>query len=152
MSDSLDCSMPGFPESSIPGVYSNSCPSSQWCHPAVSTSVTRFSSYPQSFPTSRSFQWVSSSHQMAKVSEFQLQHQSFQCTFRIDSFRIDWFDLAVQRTLKCALSTIIVISITIIIIITLSTEIITEYWAQQNLVLSASMSEWYCWYNCYWAI
>ena len=40
------------------------------------------------------------------------------------SFRIDWFELAVQRTLKCALNAIIVISITIIIIITLSTEII----------------------------
>ena len=30
------------------------------------------------------FQWVSSSHQVAKVLEFQLQHQSFQCTLRTD--------------------------------------------------------------------
>ena len=30
------------------------------------------------------FKWVSSSHQMAKVLELQLQHQSFQCTFRVD--------------------------------------------------------------------
>ena len=32
------------------------------------------------------FKWVSSSHQVAKVLEFQLQHQSFQCIFRIDFF------------------------------------------------------------------
>ena len=38
-----------------PGVCSNSYPLSHWCHPAISTSVTPFSSYPQSFPASRSF-------------------------------------------------------------------------------------------------
>ena len=38
-----------------PGVYSNSCPLSQWCHPAVSSSVIPFSSCPQSFPPSGSF-------------------------------------------------------------------------------------------------
>ena len=32
------------------------------------------------------FQWVSSSHQVAKLLEFQLQHQSFECIFRIDFF------------------------------------------------------------------
>ena len=48
-------------------------------------------------------QWVSSSHQMAKVLEFQLQHQSFQWIFKLISFRIDWFDLAVQRALKSLL-------------------------------------------------
>ena len=48
-------------------------------------------------------QWVSSSHQMAKVLEFQLQHQSFQWIGLI-SFRIDWLDLlAVQGTLKSLL-------------------------------------------------
>ena len=47
------------------------------------------------------FQWVSSSHQVAKVLEFQLQHHSFQWIFRTDSFRMDWLDLlAVQGTLK----------------------------------------------------
>ena len=43
------------------GVYSNSCPLSQWCH-----------------------HWVSSSHQVAKVLEFQLQHQSFHWIPRTD--------------------------------------------------------------------
>ena len=41
--------------SPTPGVYSDSCPSSQWCHPAISSSVISFSSCPQSFPASGSF-------------------------------------------------------------------------------------------------
>ena len=50
------------------------------------------------------FQWVSSSHQVAKVLEF--QHQSLQWIFRTDFLRIDWFDLhAVQGTLKNLLQT-----------------------------------------------
>ena len=42
--------------SPTPGVHSNSCPSSQWCHPTIPSSVVPFSSCPQSFPTSGSFQ------------------------------------------------------------------------------------------------
>ena len=38
-----------------PGVCSQSCPLSQWCHPTISSSVTPFSSCPQSFPESGSF-------------------------------------------------------------------------------------------------
>ena len=38
--------------SPTPGVHSNSCPSSQWCHPAISSSVVPFSSCPQSLPAS----------------------------------------------------------------------------------------------------
>ena len=53
------------------------------------------------------FKWVTSLHQVAKVLEFQLQHQSFQWIFKADfliSFRIDWLDLlAVQGTLKSLL-------------------------------------------------
>ena len=41
--------------SPTPGVHSNSCPSSQWCHPAISSSVVPFSSCPQSLPASESF-------------------------------------------------------------------------------------------------
>ena len=37
------------------GLYSNSCPSSRWCHPAISSSVVPFSSCPQSLPASGSF-------------------------------------------------------------------------------------------------
>ena len=41
--------------SPTPGVHSNSCPSSQWCHTAISCSVVPFSSCPQSLPASESF-------------------------------------------------------------------------------------------------
>ena len=41
--------------SPTPGVYPNSCPSSRWCHPAISSSVVPFSSCPQSLPASGSF-------------------------------------------------------------------------------------------------
>ena len=49
--------------SPTPRAYSNSCPSSRWCHPAISSSVVTFSSCPQSllssesFPMSQLFQW-----------------------------------------------------------------------------------------------
>ena len=42
--------------SPTPGVYSNSCPLSRWCHPAILSSVIPFSSHHQSFPASGSFQ------------------------------------------------------------------------------------------------
>ena len=41
--------------SPTPGVYSNSCPSSRWCHPTISSTVVPFSSHIQSFPASGSF-------------------------------------------------------------------------------------------------
>ena len=41
--------------SPTPGVYSNSCPLSWWCHPTISYSVVPFFSCPQSFPASGSF-------------------------------------------------------------------------------------------------
>ena len=46
---------PPWPSSPTPGVYPNSCPSSRWCHPAISSSVVLFSSCPQSLPESESF-------------------------------------------------------------------------------------------------
>ena len=52
--NSMDCSIPGFPVLS-PGVCTNSCPLSQWCHPAISSSVILYSSCPQSFSASESF-------------------------------------------------------------------------------------------------
>ena len=62
----------------------NSCPSSQWCHPTISSTVVPFSFHLQSFPTSGSF-LVSQFFQSGdKVLEFQLQHQSFQWIFRSD--------------------------------------------------------------------
>ena len=67
-----------------PGAYSNSCPSSWWCHPAISSSDIPLSSCLQSFPAQGPFQWVSYSHPVARVLPFQLQHQSFQRKFGTD--------------------------------------------------------------------
>ena len=54
--DPMDCSTSGFPvHYTTPGACSNSRPSSQWCHPTISSSVVPFSSCLQSFPASRSF-------------------------------------------------------------------------------------------------
>ena len=62
---------------------SDSCPMSR-CHTTISSSVIPFSSCPQSFHHQGLFQWVSSSHHVAKVLELHLQHQSFQWIFRVD--------------------------------------------------------------------
>ena len=72
----LLCSSP------TPRSCSNSCPSNRWCHPIISSSVVPS---PPAFNLPQHpglFQWVNSSHQVAKVLEFQLQHQSFQWIFR----------------------------------------------------------------------
>ena len=58
--------------SPTPGVHSNSRPLSWWSYPSISSSVVPFSTCPQSLPASESFQWVNSSHEVAKVLEFQL--------------------------------------------------------------------------------
>ena len=91
--------------SQTPGVYSDSCPSSRWCHPAISSSVVPFSSCPQSLPASVSFSNESTLHMRWP------KYWSF--SFRISpssehpgpiSFRMDWLDLlAVQGTLKSLL-------------------------------------------------
>ena len=65
-------------------VCSDSCPLSQWCRPTISSSVAPS---PPALNLSQHqglFQWVVSSHQVAKVLELQLQHQSFQRIFRVD--------------------------------------------------------------------
>ena len=67
--------------SPTPGVCSNTCPLSRWCRPTTSSSVLPFSCL-QSFPASGSFQMSQLFNQVAKVLEFQLQHQSFQWIFR----------------------------------------------------------------------
>ena len=85
--------------SPTPRVYSNSCPSSRWCHPAISSSVVPFSSCPQSLPASGSFP-------MSQL--FKSGGQSWSFSYSISpsnehpgliSFRMDWLDLlAVQGT------------------------------------------------------
>ena len=78
----MDCSTPGFPVHHQFPELAQTCLLSQWCHPTISSSVSS-----SAFNLSQHqglFQWVSSSHQVAKVLELQLQHQSFQWMLRTD--------------------------------------------------------------------
>ena len=104
MSDSLQPHQPQHARpscpSSTPGVYWNPCPSSQWCHPTISSSVVPFSSCPQSFPASESFQmsqlFTSGGQRIgvsASTSNPTSEHPG------LISFGMDWLDLlAVQGT------------------------------------------------------
>ena len=78
-----------------------------WVGDAIQPSHPLSSPYPPAFNLSQHqglFKWVSSLHQVAKVLEVQLQHQSFQWIFKTDSFTMDCLDLlAVQGTLKSLL-------------------------------------------------
>ena len=86
--------------SPIPGACANSCPSSWWCHPTISSSVIPFSSCPQSFPASGSFrmsQLFASSGQ-TKYWSFSFSISPSNEYSGLISFRMDWLDLlAVQR-------------------------------------------------------
>ena len=85
--------------STTPGLYSNSCQSSRWCHPAISSSVVPFSSCPQSLPASGSFpmsQLFTWSGQSIRVSALP-SGLSVNKHPGLISFRMDWLDfLAVQ--------------------------------------------------------
>ena len=89
--------------STTPGVYTNSCPLSQWCHLIISSSVLPFSSCLQSFPASGSFsmsQFLASGGQSSGVAALAsvLEYS------RLISFRMDWLGLlAVQETLESLL-------------------------------------------------
>ena len=78
-----------------------------WVSDAIQPSHPLSSLSPPAFNLSEHqglFRWVSSSNQVAKVLEFQLQHQSFQWTPGLISLRMDWLDLlAVPGTLKSLL-------------------------------------------------
>ena len=80
-----------------PRVYSNSCPSSRWCHPAISPSVGSFSSCPQSLPASGStlrMRWLKYWSFSFSISPFNEHPEAI-------SFKTDWLDfIAVQGTLN----------------------------------------------------
>ena len=90
-----------FPSPS-PSACSNSCPSSQWCHPTISPSVIPFSSSLQSFPVSGAFpmsQFFASGGESIGVSA-----SASVLPMNTQDFRIDWLNLfAVQGTLKSLL-------------------------------------------------
>ena len=85
-----DCSTPGFPDQhqlpELAQIHVHQVGDAiQPSHPLSSPSPPAFSlSQHQGL-----FQWLSSLHQVARVLEFQLQHQSFQWTFKLISFRIN---------------------------------------------------------------
>ena len=88
--------------SPTPGVHWDSRPSSQWCHPAISSSVVPFSSWPQSLPASESFPmtqlfaWGGPSTGVSALSIIPSKEIP-----GLISFRMDWLDLlAVQGALK----------------------------------------------------
>ena len=100
--DPMDCSTPGFPVHQLLELTQTHV---HWVSDAIQPSHPLSSPSPPAFNLSQHqglFQWVNSSNQVAKVLEFQLQHQSFQWIFRI-SFRIDWFDLLAVPPLKSLL-------------------------------------------------
>ena len=80
--------------SPTPRAYSISCPSSQWCHPAISSSVIPFSSCLKSFPASGSFQMSHSSIRLPKYWTFSFSISSSNKYSGLISFRMDWLDLS----------------------------------------------------------
>ena len=90
--------------SPTPGVYPNPCPSSRWCHPAISSSVIPFSSCPIP-PSIRVFS-NESALQMRWPKYWSFSFSISPCSEHpgLISFRMDWLDLlAVQGTLKSLL-------------------------------------------------
>ena len=83
--DHMDCSTPGLPvHHQLPEFTQTHV---HWVGDAIQPSPPLLSPSPPAFNLSQHqglFKWVSSSHQVAKVLEFQLQHQSFQWIFRTD--------------------------------------------------------------------
>ena len=83
-----------------PRVHANSCPSSRWCHPAISSFVVPFSSCPQSLPPSGSFP-MSQLFASGGQSSFNFNISPSSEHPGLISFRMDWLDLlVVQGTLK----------------------------------------------------
>ena len=84
-----------------PGACSNSCPSSQWCYPTISSSVIPFSSCLQSFPASGSFPM---SQYFTSCGQSSLSISPSNEYSGLISSRIEWLDLlTVQETLKSLL-------------------------------------------------
>ena len=90
--------------SPTPGVHSTSCPSSWWCHPAISSSVVPFSSCPQSLPASESSNESTLLMRWPKYWSFSFSIIPSKEHPGLISCRMDWLDLlAVQGTLKSLL-------------------------------------------------
>ena len=97
----MDCSTPGFP-------VHYQLPESTQTHvhldgDAIQPSHLLSSPSPPALNLLKNqglFKWISSLHQVAKVLDFQLQHQSFQWTPELICFRMDWLDLLQSKGLS----------------------------------------------------
>ena len=91
--------------SSAPRTCSDSCPSSQWCHPTISSSIVPFSLLPSIFPSIRVFSSELALHiRWPKYWSFSFSISLFSEYSGLISFRIDWFvRLTAQGTLKSLL-------------------------------------------------
>ena len=79
--------------SPTPGVYPNSCPSSWWCHPGISSSVVPFSSCPQSLPASESSNESTLHMRWPQYWSFSFSISTSNEHPGLISFRMDWLDL-----------------------------------------------------------
>ena len=94
---------PPYP-SPTPGVHSDSCPSNQWCHPAISSSVVPFSSCPQSLQASVFSNESTLRMRWPKYWSFSFNIIPSKEHSGLISFRMDWLDLlAIQGTRKSLL-------------------------------------------------
>ena len=90
--------------SPTPGAYPNSCPSSRWCHPTISSSVVPFSPCLPFFPASGSFQMSQFFTSSPKYWSFSFNISPSNEYSGLISFKMDWLDLlAVQGTLRSLL-------------------------------------------------
>ena len=101
--DPMDCGIPC--PSPTPRAYSDSCPSSRWCHPTISSSVNSFSSRLQSFSASESFQmsqfFASGGQSIGISASASVLLMYIQDWFPLEW--ISWISLQVHGTLKSLL-------------------------------------------------
>ena len=130
--------------SPTPGVYSNSCPLSRWCHQTISSSVIPFSSHLHSPST-----WVFSNESALRIRSpkywsFSFNISPFKEHSELISFRMDWLDLLwVQGTLKSLLQhqvkRISSSALRFLYISTLTS--IRDYWKTMDLTRRAFVSK-----------
>ena len=90
-----------------PRVYSNSCPSSRWCHPAISSSVVPFSSCPQSlpvsgsFPMSQLFTWTTLHYMWKSMREVNLKRSQLKKNCFSISFMLCLYEMTDVQSTSC---------------------------------------------------
>ena len=101
LSDSLRPHEPQYARPSCPSptprVHPNLCPLCRWCHPTISSSVIPFSSFPQPFPQSGSFQMSQHCIRWPKFWSFSFNISPSNEHPGLISFRMDWLDLLVVQ-------------------------------------------------------